>query len=106
MKIFKSFKEWWQYLRNAAVSMVKGVIRLVVAVVYGVISLLAWLWRTSVAWVGRHPNVALGGFIVIAFVVWMLMFAKMRATRVGLEAQRDSIAWQFSHFKESHGYDE
>lgn len=105
MKIFFSVKEWWLYVKSAAIHLVKGIARIVYAVVMGVVSVIVWLWRCMVGFVRNHPSIALGGFIVVVSVVWLLMFAQIRATKVGLEAQRDSIAYQFSYFKESHGYE-
>lgn len=103
--IFKNFGDWWSYTRASSVLMVKGFARLIYAIVFGIASVIVWLWVSAVRWVGRNPNVALGGFFVIMFMMWLFMFAKSRATKVGLEAQRDSIAWQYQNFKEVHGYE-
>lgn len=55
--------------------------------------------------VGNNPAVAVGGFVFIVAITWLLTFVSMRARAVGAEMQRDSIAWQYQNFKEKHGYE-
>ena len=103
--VFKDFTEWRRFLWRAVMHLLKGIARIIFAVVFGLWSLLVHAWRASVSWVGRYPNIALGGFIVVAVLIFVLMFARNRAKVLGLESQRDSIAWQYQAFKESHGYE-
>lgn len=79
--------------------------RVLTSIFFGIVSLLVWLWRSAVSLVGRFPNIALGAFIVIACLVWVLTFVSMRVRAVGAEHQRDSVSWEYSQFKESHGYE-
>lgn len=103
--IFKDFTEWRKYLTKAAMHLCKGIARMAFAVVFGIVSVFIHLWRAACRFVGKYPNIALGGFIVVVAFVWIVMFASNRATVKGLEAQRDSITWQYQNFKESHGYE-
>jgi Na+/melibiose symporter-like transporter len=103
--IFESFAEWWLFTRSSFVHLAKGIVRLVLAVVLGMASVMVWLWKTATRWVGKYPDIALGAFLVIICITCVLWFAKFRATKNGLEAQRDSIAWQYQSFKEGHGYE-
>jgi hypothetical protein len=105
MRVFSSFSEWWLYLSKAATHLLKGIVRLLLAVMNGIASVLVWLWNLSVRWVARNPHIALGGFLLVLCVLYVVMSAQNRAIRVGLESQRDSIEWQFTSFKESHGYE-
>jgi len=103
--VFKDFTEWWKYLTKSALHLVKGMARILFAVVFGLTSIVVHLWRKACGFVGKYPNIALGAFIVVVAFVWIVMFASNRATIKGLEHQRDSIAWQYQNFKESHGYE-
>lgn len=103
--IFENFREWWSFTRNGFTKFVIGLAKLMASVVLGIASLAVWLWRKCVSLVGKYPQIALGGFIVIVFCVWLLMYASTKAKIVGLEGQRDSIAWQYKDFKETHGYE-
>ena len=103
--IFESFKEWWSFTRNGFAKFGLGLAKIVASVVLGIASVMVWLWRKCVSLVGKYPNIALGTFIVITCIVWLLTFVKMRSRAVGAESQRDQIAWQYKQFKTSHGYE-
>ena len=104
--LFESFRQWRVCMASGVRNACWGVTRIVTGFILGIVSILVWIWRVCCRFVGKYPNVALGGFIVIVFIVWMLTFVKMRTRAVGAEHQRDSIAWQYQNFKTSHGYDE
>lgn len=103
--LFQTRKEWVEFTKNALRKSVNGIVRLCWVFIGGLLSLLVWTWKSMVRAVGRYPNIALGAFIVVVALVWLLMFARNRATKVGLEAQRDSVACQYQQFKEGHGYE-
>lgn len=103
--VFKDFTEWWKYLTKAALHLGKGIARILFAVTFGLTSIVVHLWRKACGFVGKYPNIALGGFIVITGIVWLLTFVSMRSRAVGAECQRDSIAWKYKEFKEQHGYE-
>lgn len=98
MKLFETRKDWWTYTYKSTSGLVVSVFRLLWSVINGLLSLLVWLWRLLVRFVGRNPDIALGAFIVIAVVVWLLTFVGMRARAVGAEHQRDSISYELSKF--------
>ena len=103
--VFTDFAEWRKYLWNAVKHLCKGVVRIVFAVVFGIWSIIVHAWRAACRWVGKYPSIALGGFLVITAIVIVMLLARNKAMVVGLETQRDSIAWQYQNFKESHGYE-
>ena len=103
--IFESFNEWWQYIKKSLWYLLKGVTTIILSVVCGVFSFLLYVWRSVCRFIGKYPNIALGGFIAIAAIVWLLTFVKMRHRAVSAEEQRDSIAWQYTDFKQNHGYE-
>jgi len=103
--LFGSVKEWYMYMWNVIRQFFLSIACFVFGIVSGIVSVLVWIWRKAVGMVSRFPNIALGTFLVIICVTWLLWFAKYRATKVGLESQRDSIAWQYQSFREGHGYE-
>ena len=106
LKPFDSLSSWWSCVRSAGINLVRGVSLLLKALLLGITSLFLAVWRRMSRWVGGNPSIALGGFLVTVFLAWLITFMAMRARAVGAEAQRDSLAWQYSEFKERHGYEE
>ena len=105
MRYFISFKDWMGCAKDAALHLSDFIILTFRVVLMGLLSLFRAMWRFMSRQVGKYPSVALGGFLVAVFLVWLLTFASMRARAVGAEEQRDSISYQYSFFKTSHGYE-
>ena len=103
--MFGTFSEWGRYTCEALTTFVKGLYAMAYAFIAGLVSLFAGLWRSLVYLVGKYPSIALGGFLVAVIIAWLVTFMTMRARAIGAEAQRDSIAWQYTDFKEKHGYE-
>ena len=104
--LFQSWHQWKVCMMSGIKKFSWGFMRIITCIILGIISIFAWLWRCACRFVGKYPNIALGGFIVIAVVVWLMTFVSMRVRAVGAEHQRDSIAWQYQDFKNRHGYGE
>lgn len=104
--IYESPREWWDNFKDGVVDFGYGLWDIIVSIVMGIVSILVYLWKQAVKLVGKYPNIALGGFIVVASVVWILTFVSLKARAVGAEAQRDSISWEYSQFKMQHGYED
>ena len=103
--IFESWHSWQVCFLSGVKKLCWGFGRIVTCIILGVVSVVVWLWRMACKFVGNYPNVALGTFIVIAAVVWLLTFVSMKSRAIGAEHQRDSIAWQYHNFKTTHGYE-
>lgn len=103
--LFDNWKQWLTCFAAAWKSFLWGIVRIISDILLGIVSIFVWLWKCAVRWVGKYPQIALGAFIVIVLLIWLLMYASKKATENGLTAQRDSIAWQYQNFKETHGYE-
>lgn len=103
--LFENWHQWKVCMLSGCRKFGWGLMRIVTCVILGVVSLIVAAWRALVRAVGNYPTLALCAFLSALCLMWLLMFVKMRATKVGLEAQRDSVAWQYQNFKESHGYE-
>ena len=102
------FDSWWQWrvcLWAGVCKLSWGIYRVVTCIFFGIISVFVWLWKLACRFISRNPGITLGGFLFGLFIVWLLLFAGIRAKVTGLEAQRDSISWEYHNFKESHGYE-
>lgn len=104
MEMFKSFSEWFGCVKSAASHLLKVVSLSFRIVFVGMLSVLHALWRFLAKKVEKYPSFALGSFLVVSILVWMLTFVTMRARAVGAEEQRDSISYQYESFKEQHGF--
>lgn len=104
-KIFMSWQSWKVCFVAGVKNMFWGIMRIITAILWGFVSLLVYLWKQCCCFVRSFPDIALGMFIVISFLAWLITFVYMRSRTVTAENQRDSIAWQYHNFKEKHGYE-
>ena len=105
MRYFISFNEWMGCVKDAALHFSNFLLLTGRFVLMGLLSLFRAVWRFMSRQVGNYPSLALGGFVATVFIVWLLTFVTMRARAVGAEEQRDSISYQYTYFKSSHGYE-
>jgi uncharacterized membrane protein len=91
MKIFVNVKEWWLYVKSAAIHLAKGIARIVYAVVIGVVSVIVWLWRLLVGWVCKYPTSAISTALVVFLTVITVLYASYRARIVTTEHELDSV---------------
>ena len=100
-----TFGEWWQYTKIASIHFYRGITRLMVSVINGILSLLAALWRMMVRCISSYPNIALGTFLLVVVITWLLTFASMRARAVCAEDRLGVVSYEYQTFKERHGYE-
>lgn len=101
---FTSWHSWKVCFMSGISKLCWGFMRIITCILLGIVSVFVWLWHMLCDFVGRNPKISVGGFVVIAFLIWMLTFVCMRARAIGAENQRDAIAWQYYDFKTQHGY--
>ena len=104
--LFDSWHQWKVCFLAGCKEFWWGFIRIISCLILGFVSILRAFWRALVVFVGNNPKVAIGGTIVIAFIVWLVTFASMRARVVGAESQRDSISYTYYQFKIGKGYEQ
>lgn len=102
--LFDSWHQWKVCFLSGCKKAAWGIGRIITCLLLGVLSVIRWLWRLLVGFVRREPAISVGAFVVMACLVWVVTFVSMRARAVGAEQQRDSISYEYSQFKESHGY--
>lgn len=71
-----------------------GLLRIVTCIIFGLMSVIRWLWRRLIKGVGSYPTVAVivacGAFLA----VWLLTYANSKAKLVTAEHTRDSLAYE------------
>ena len=102
MILFKSFKSWKNYFLSAVKNVFIGFARILWSVISGLISILAFIWRSIKDFCRREFWAALviGIVAVIIIAGWLCTFACERAARVTAEFQRDSLAVKLDSAKQ------
>lgn len=103
--LFDSWRQWRVCFVSGVKKMCWGFMRIVTCIILGIVSFLVWLWRVTCRFISRNPDLSLGAFCLLLFFVWLFTFAHMRTRAVSAEWQRDSVTYNFKHFKETHGYE-
>ena len=103
MKLFKSFKEWRKYALSAIRSVCVGMLRILWSVLFGLVSLLAYAYRSTCQFCKREFKAAFfaGLIIVLLSVCWFGTFINERGNRVYAEFQRDSLALKLDSAKQN-----
>lgn len=102
--LFENFRQWRVCFSAGVSKMVWGICRIITAIVLGIVSILVWLWRKIVDFVGVNPKFSIATALIVIVLVWLLTFVNMRARAVGAEHQRDSLSYELSKFTQA--YDE
>lgn len=103
MKLFNSFKDWKKYILSAIRSVFVGFLRIVWAILNGVVSFVVGVFRSIDAFSIREPKAML--VIIILFTCvnmgWIMYFVNERAMRVSAEMQRDSLILKLDSAKQN-----
>lgn len=101
--LFDSWHQWKVCFREGCKKMVWGIIRIITCVILGLLSIIRWLWQFFIAFVKKNTAIAVGVFLVVILLTWLLTFMKMRVQVVGTEHQRDSLSYELSKFTQMYG---
>lgn len=102
--LFENFRQWRVCFSAGVSKMVWGICRIITAIVLGIVSILVWLWRKLIDFVGLNPKFSIITAVIVVVLVWLFTFVNMRARAVGAEHQRDSLSYELSKFTQA--YDE
>ena len=96
--LFDSWHQWKVCFCEGCKKMVRGLLRIITCVIFGFLSVVRWLWQLFIAFVKKNTAIAIGGFLVVILLTWLLTFIQMRVQVVGTEHQRDSLSYELSKF--------
>ena len=75
MKLFYSFREWKKYTLSAIRNVLVGLLRIVWAILNGIVSLVAGVFRSIGAFARREPRAMF--VIVILYVILFFVWLKL-----------------------------
>lgn len=103
MKLFYSFMEWKKYTLSAIRNVLVGLLRIVWAILNGIVSLVAGVFRSIGAFSRREPRAMLVIIILFACILfaWMMNFVNECSMRVSAEYQRDSLSLKLDSARQS-----
>ena len=98
--IFDSFVQWRTYLWKAFVHFFKGVSRIILSVVMGIVSVLVFCGKQIEAFCRREPIAAVVIAIVFACQTagWTATFVHERHTSVVAQHLADSLSYELSRY--------
>ena len=96
--LFDNWHQWKVCFLSGCSKAIWGIGRIITCLLFGILSIIRYLWRLFVAFVRQNPAIAIVGFIIIIILTWLLTFMQMRARTVGAEHQRDSISYELSKY--------
>lgn len=100
--LFENFRQWRVCFCAGVSKMVWGICRIITAIVLGIVSILVWLWRKLIDFVGLNPKFSIITAVIIVILVWLFTFVNMRSRAVGAEHQRDSLSYELSKFTQAY----
>ena len=78
----------------------QGIGKFLYAIVFGLLSIIRWLWRLTVAGVKKYPKSAIVISLVAIFVVWLCMYVHYHSKVVIAEHQRDSTSYRLQQYEQ------
>ena len=100
--IFKSFTDWWGFVRRTLFLMCKMVCRLLYAVIMGIVSVFVYVGKQIEAFCRRETIAAIIiGVVLCAMIVgWVFTFTKERTAYVTAQHKADSLAYSLDQFEQ------
>lgn len=94
--LFESWHQWQVCFLSGCKKAGWGLLRIVTCIIFGLISVIRWLWRLLIKAVGSYPTAAVivgcGAFLA----VFLLTYANNKARLTTAEHERDSLAYELS----------
>lgn len=103
MKLFNSFKDWKKYILSAIRNLFVGLLRILLSIVIGIASIIAYIFRTISSFARREPRAMLVIVVMLTLIgfLWMMNFVNERSMRVKAEMQRDSLSLKLDSAKQN-----
>ena len=92
--LFDGWHNWSSYIEKAIVGLVKCLVSIVYAVVFGLITLLVYIFKQIKRFVVAYPVPVLS-FLCVVLLLWVLfLFANYSAKLKTCQMERDSVAYE------------
>lgn len=92
--MFDSLHQWKVCFLSGCKKFAWGLFRIVACLVFGFASVIRWLWRVLIRWVGNYPAAAVIIALAAILAVWVATYAGGKAKLVSAEYCRDSLRYE------------
>ena len=92
--LFGGWHDWSSYIGNALVGVVKGVIKVLYAIIMGIVTLLVYAYKQIKRFVMAYPVPVLSFFCVVLLLCVLFLFANYSAKLKTCQMERDSVAYE------------
>lgn len=94
--MFDSWNEFKEKTLMTIRSLIVSTVDIIFIVIFGLLSLVRWLWRLIVKAVGNYPAASVIIACALILGVWAITFAQSRSRIVCAEYQRDSLSYELA----------
>jgi len=97
---FDSLSEWWDYSLKVCAEFANGVLGVMFAIIFGVVSFFVWIGKLIEAFCRRETVAAIViGVIFLGMTFgWVFTFTKERHAAVTAQHKADSLAYDLSKY--------
>ncbi len=96
--LFDTFRQWWMCFRYSLELILKGVCKLAYALLFGLLSVISWLWKLLVDAVKKYPKSTIFISVLALYLVWLFMFTHYRTLLSNTEYARDSVSYRLQAY--------
>ena len=103
--LFLSFGSWQKYIKDAAIEFLTGIVRIIYAILMGIVSVLYILIKLIVKWIRNNPVYSLSALSIVLAVSLVLVYVNGSVKAKTYEMQRDSISYEMMKIQDAFGGD-
>ena len=103
--LFLSFGSWQKYIKDAAIEFLTGIVRIVYAILMGIVSVLYILIKLIAKWIRNNPVYSLSALSIVLAVSLVLVYVNGSVKAKTYEMQRDSISYEMMKIQDAFGGD-
>lgn len=92
--LFDGWHDWSSYIGNALVGVVKGISRVIYAIIMGIVTLLVYAYKQIKRFVMAYPVPVLSFLCVVLVFFAFFIFVNYKAKLKACQMERDSISYE------------
>ena len=92
--LFDGWHDWSSYIGKAIVGVVKGISRVLYAIIMGIVTLLVYAYKQIKRFVMAYPVPVLSFLCVVLLLCVLFLFANYSAKLKTCQMERDSVAYE------------
>lgn len=99
--IFQNWKDWRDFCEKSFVTLAKGLARVVITIVFGIISLLIAAYKVVAKFVRNNAVLSLSVLCFVVIIGWLASYIGMQAEIKTAEYKRDSLSYQMQRVQDA-----